>query len=32
MFVGSDGAFIVEDGTFTVSVGNLKKTFTYSSK
>jgi beta-glucosidase len=32
MFVGSNGEFIVENGTFTISVGNLKKTFTYSTK
>lgn len=32
MFVGSNGNFIVEDGTFTIGVGPLRKTFHYYQK
>ncbi|MFZ9611947.1 MAG: beta-glucosidase family protein [Crocinitomicaceae bacterium] len=32
MFVGSNGNFIVEDGTFTIGVGPLRKTFRYLKK
>lgn len=32
MFVGSNGNFIVEDGTFTIGVGPLRKTFHYHQK
>ena len=32
MFVGPDGHFIVEDGTFTIGVGPLRKTFQYHQK
>ncbi len=32
MFVGPNGNFIVEDGTFTIGVGPLRKTFHYHQK
>jgi beta-glucosidase len=32
MFVGPNGNFIVEDGTFTIGVGPLRKTFRYLTK
>jgi beta-glucosidase len=32
MFVGPNGNFIVEDGTFTIGVGPLRKTFRYLKK
>lgn len=32
MFVGENGEFIVEEGTFTLTIGSLQKSFSYSKQ